>query len=1194
LTLKSIHLFLALVMLLALSNVQASSLPEFCQQNFPVLDRSLIDSSVGPHTYTNADGGEHFCLKTHLADLEVSVPANDILRFYSDVQRVEYARAAESFRRAMKEKVLRSLVQSMQPYEGLFQRQSCSDLGGSGRSGLNNRNRCERAQNIIPQCRNPELNAIIQEEDQLFIEKLEAKARNTLTAEFVNAGHAENTIGDFPPEQLRAAELYHTKVEKEAFIRRNIEASVVVSALLDKKKAVQETFRQEMRRNEGSVSIGAFEFGDPSNELAQQSERRRVLEQNHEIEMQQIQLALGQLYQEYPTVLNVANSTRFLLFSNSDYELSPYATNLIQRFKAANPDFNSDLSSEEISENLRSEEFANSIRLIAEAEIENPTDELENLGREQVFAELSKKREAIEMLCHDNPQNLHHFERLAHEFLEESARSQSSDLTTHQAGYCYLAQSEPPRDGSLPLGATVIAGVAVVGGVAFQFIPVIGNAIGGASIAYGIATVGGAVLAANSYSRYSSALTSDSHTQAVYHGGRSWVTPQERMESEDNLRTQRNIAIAEIGLTAVDGLVLARPAMRLLRSSIPRPPAASAAPRVASEAVTAPRAVSIAPIADQAPRLPAAQAPLPAAGVQPSLPPPPANINRSPVAPHVTAPPVPRISSAQREALEQFQLLAPNERAQRIAQINNRLRAGQVDETEFLITVMNRGGYTPEVFSQGPQGMAINLMNSLDDQESALRVVREFYRAKPSARSQRRLSELEALITDIRPSAAQTARAVTTAPTVVDAAPAGLRLTRSPTADVAPIVPRRSLSATTGLGRVGLTYLSEPPERDSPVLVDTEVPPLIPPEQLEIIVQLQLGQQVHDPDLGFRQTVTARASVRTGESLPSDFQFSWRAIQLDGEDSVQLPNLSHYQTNEILAPISNAPYAIVATGTSAHARVGESPTTVIRMRDIPANLSISKNVLNNDEVELEVTAIVSGGNPPPSLTFNWTAPGLSFLTGEKIRVPRREANYTVTVNADRVDGYHVSSATAQIPAQDEEDDLVPSPSTDPEEEDEDTNNVVTDQDPSEWTVDIKSVEVIPDTATMKVTLEARAIRGNLPSSISLRLESYEVLGEEGDPPSLPSAQSGTEVEFTIPLVNHAYGITAHGSSGDNSVTGESEMIFACFDVATAVCPTEDGEDSTVSEPPLPPGQPPQRFSPLQVPTPQMFVVPGFF
>lgn len=1233
-----------LVLLISPSS-HASSLPEFCQKNFPVLDRGRIDRDQNPVLFTGPDGSERHCLKTHQAGLEISVPATDILRFYSDVQEVEYKRAAEAFKRAMNEKVLRSLVQSMRPYEDLYSRQSCSDVGGAGRQKVLNRQRCERAQNIVPQCKNSELNAIIAEEDQKTLRSLQDEVHETIGKELVAAGHPEGAHYVHTEEQLRGAETYLKNFKKQTFLKNQVRASVTAAALIQKKKSLTETFDREMRRNDNSLSTGSFEFGDTS-QIDAYKERKRVLEQNHQREMEVVQEALSRLYESNPTILNIKHSTRYLIFSNSDYELSPFSENLAKKFSEARPEFSLDENYNELSAYLNSEEAQIAFHQISERETENPSAELEELGQRQVFAELSKKREAIEMICNGEAENLHHFENLAHSLLEETSQTQSGQLTSHQAGYCYLAQREPPRDGSLPLGMTVVAGVAIVGGVAAQFIPVLGNALGGASIAYGIAALGGATLAVDSVSRYSAAVTNDAHTQTVYQGSYAWVSAEERMQSEDNRRTQRNIAVAEVALTAADALVIAKPALALLRSSIPKPAVRAAAvtpPLPVRDPAPPPTPV----VVDEAPRLaaPLERLRLSAPSEAPALPAPasldaPADISRALPPPAVAAPP--RVSAAQREALEQFHRLSPQEKAEQIALIQSRLRAGQVEETEFLTMIMHTAGYSAEVFTPGPQAMALDLMGALGDKEQALRVVREFYAGKPSVRSQGRLSELEKLIDDIHPTTGTAL--VPVAPRVTDVmtrapeppvpalltdqpeilirlgddapvrpgtpelpnldyidgtfravddvpalprpdieAPAGLRLTASAAADDAPrvIIPREVASAGTALTR-GVLGLEAPASIDPVPVVDTTVP--APP--LEIVVSLENLGQTHDSDLGFRQSLRATASVRTGEPLPSDFQFTWSTQSLAGEE-VTPPSLGSFRVGEIQVPALLTAYSVIASGTAANATVIASPAEVIKQDDIQVSLSLTKTNVTADSIELEVKAIMNADLPVPEFEYVWEATGPHELSGEKLTFARREQDFTVYVNARSIPGYRISGTSDTILAKEEasppvdEPELAPAESSPPEAE------VPT------WTVYIESAEVIPDTAKMKVKLKAIAEGGaTLPENLSLSLEAFNIGDKEA--PSMPAAKTGSEAEFEIPLIEHAYGITAKSASGETQKTGDDKRIEACFDVATAACPLGEGDEIIDSEPPLPPGQPPQRFSPLPTPAPQMFVIPGFF
>jgi hypothetical protein len=1251
-------------------SLHASSIPEFCQTNFPVLDRERIDRDLHPVTFTSPDGVERHCLRTHQAGLEVSVAASDIMRFYSDVQEVEYRRAAESFRRSMREKVLRSLVQSMQPYEDLFQRQSCSDIPGSGHSHRTAVARCERAQNIVPSCEDPELASIIQEEDQLYVENLEAQAREVIESEYIAAGHPESALNDIPVEQLQNAERYLSDYKKETFLRANINASILAQALMKKKSTLEETFRVEMRRNDNSLSAGFGEFGSQTNELEAYQERMRVIEQNHEREMEQVQEALSRLYERYPTVLNVKNSTRFLFFSNSDYELSPLAQTLSDQFQEENPSFDLDRDHNELSDYLSSEEASTAINQMAERQIMEPNEELDDLGRTQVFGELAKKREAIEMLCNDDPQNLHHFQGLALDLLAETAQERPSDLTAHQAGYCYLAQREPLTDGSLPLGVTVVAGVAIVGGVAAQFFPIIGNAIGGASIAYGLAALGGATLAVDSVSRYSTAVTNDAHTQTVYQGSYAWVSAEERMISEDNRRTQRNIAAAEVGLTAIDALVIARPALALLRSRIPRPPAAVVTAPSRAVTLRAPQALVEAPLpvnapamigADTVPRLPGppAQLELPRAAELPALPAPAGAVDELPAVQLALPAPPARLSAAQREALESFQRLSPNERSQEIARIRSRLQAGEIEETEFLTLIMHTGNYTPGVFSPGPQGLAFDLLDSLGDREAALRVIREYYSGAPSATSQRRVRDLESLIDDIHSpvrAPSGTGALVPVAPRVVDVAPVAPPGLPALTGDQAPLirsgvdeaVPRprqgtlelpddtyidgtyrvitddpalprpdvevpgirletttgaegvtRSLSdrvrsATTGGLRLAIRpaeeVLGEPGPDDEAVIspppeeVREEVPPeeeeviedeaTIAPTPLEIIVTIEADDQFFDTEFGFRQILRATATVRSGEPLPEGFQFSWTSQSL-GEEGDTPPRLSGVES-EILVPVTVAPYAVIASGTLEGATVIPSSPLTLQQEPIPINLNIAPTYTDT-EVTLEVTQSIRSDMTPPNLIYTWEVPNIDNQSSQTITLPRRESDFTVNVSAvpteETVLRYNVVGASHTILALADEDGEG-------------------DEEEAEWTV-IISTEAIPDTATMKLIVTAVAEGGTtLPADLSLFLEAITI-DEEGDAPSMPSAITGSEAEFIVPLLEHRYGVTPLSSSGDQRVEGVPITIDACFEVATAICETEDGEELD-TELPLPPGQPPQRFSPLQVPTPQMFVIPGFF
>lgn len=799
--------------------------PEFCEQNFPVLDASQLEQLEN-----NEVTGRQCQIQTH-AGLSVSVEAENILQFYGNVQQQQYARAVERFQQDMREKVARRIVQSREAYMNLFPRMSCEHLSDGWVSRA--RTNCEQDANVELSCSDPALAQAIREEEQA-IDAYNLESARQRIIDYYEGQDGEEAHPDyesFDPSLIGEADVqdalhFNERFKRQTFIARNLEASLRARALFEARKQAVVTRDQQLANNPCSSTRRGTRC------TPQETARRETIERNYQIEHEEIQFGLSRLYEQYPTVFNLETNTSWLIFKETDYQMSPLAESLLERADR--------VAGEEILDIQGVEAFISDSdkQTLVMAEAHSLIDEMpadfEEKGRAEVHQELKNSQEVMKSLCENDGSGLHNFEQLAYELLLD-AQDDPETLVDRQAGFCYLRQRHPPRDGGLPTYMLVGAGAAIVVGVGLQFVPGIGTAGGAAAIAYGAGVLGGAVFAYDAYDRYSVSRDQNIDQEIVYQGNYAWTSAEDLLRSRDRRATDRNLALIEGGLSAVDVAFFGfRPVRHAVIGSLRGSDSAAtvaapinrAAPVEPRNVVTVvdevpPQAQRVAPVVETPPPLTLSEAPIAPSSpavvsgadslpivprvadtppVVPQLEAParplqitgPSAVDTPPRITHVPAEPVAAVARVgirsenailtpeQVQRIETFFQSGHSERARIVEGLTRRMQ--DLSEADFMLVVMHLGRYTPDAFSPGPQEMARRLYQSLSNPEEARAILQSFYRGKTSADSQRRLAELTRLF-DAPPNVPATVAQTPTAPPPPAAASA---------ADDLPIIPRAS------------------------------------------------------------------------------------------------------------------------------------------------------------------------------------------------------------------------------------------------------------------------------------------------------------------------------------------------------------------------------------------------------------------
>lgn len=605
---KPYQLFIITLFTLS-SVVQASepeaAIPEFCKENFPAINIAPLKrrlSSVNP---------DQLCtLESHQGD-QVPVQVRDLLQSYTDIQRNQNERAVATFQSKMRKKVAQGIAESRRPYEGLYNIMSCERTRAKFFGGFETYidSDCSEEQNFTPICSDSGINDVLNTEEQTYYRQKEQHV-DALLGEAAQLAGVPITHPEAQSDSIKNEARQELKrAKKFSFLKRNIETALMAKALLAEKKVISDGEIAELERHPAPITRRG---GGCSSTLRNNPAciKRAEITQKYKKLEEERQFSMARMYEEYPTAFKMENN--WGVFDWFNYELSPseFADELNKELAQSHPQLRNMNRPEHVKNFLESEDGKKLLNDFTKKLVDQPNPVIEQKGREATFAELRKKRETIEHICDSDGSDLHHFTGLAHEVMAESAGN-SRDFVKDQSAYCYLVQTSPLDEGGFSTGTLLGAGALVVGGVALQFIPGIGNAAGAmllvkaGAVAAGVA--GGAIFSADAVDRYQASARQDENTQSIYHSANSWVSAEDLMASKDNRYTQAAFAAGEVALTVVDAAFIVRPAISLatrLYTRVPRT-AASSTPAVlqADEAVSGVARNRVPEITTEAPNL---------------------------------------------------------------------------------------------------------------------------------------------------------------------------------------------------------------------------------------------------------------------------------------------------------------------------------------------------------------------------------------------------------------------------------------------------------------------------------------------------------------------------------------------------------------------------------------------------------------
>lgn len=541
-----------------------AAIPEFCAKNFPAINPNDLRAKV-----QSATDDQQCTLSTH-DGLQIPVGVKDLLQSYTSIQNKQNQRVVSQFQATMRKKVAEGIGVSRRPYEGLYDLMNCErkTFGRSQRTYMDSD--CEESQKFTPQCSDQGINQVLQKEETDYLAEKESHVDEVL-------GESAELAGvpiDHPEVKTTAArqeaEEALKKAKKFSFLKRNIETALLAKSLVAEKEELVNAEVAELSKFTGRCTNSRGRAITSASCTA----RKEVKEKYIKLEEER-QYSLARMYEQYPTAFTLNND--WGVFDWFNYEIAPndFAKELDKKLIEKHPQLARMSRPEHVKNFLNSADGKALIENFTKEIVENPVDSIETKGREATFAELRKKREAIEHICESDGADLHHFTGLAQEVLDESSTN-PKDLIDKQAAYCYLVQTSPLEEGGFPTGALIGAGALVVAGVALQFIPGVGTAAGalafakGAGIAAGIA--GGAIFSMDAVDRYQSSAAQDNDLKSIYHSANSWATSEELIASQDKRYTQAAFAAGEVALSAVDAAFIIRPAISLavrLSSRVP-------------------------------------------------------------------------------------------------------------------------------------------------------------------------------------------------------------------------------------------------------------------------------------------------------------------------------------------------------------------------------------------------------------------------------------------------------------------------------------------------------------------------------------------------------------------------------------------------------------------------------------------------
>ncbi len=761
--------------------LSAEEIPQYCKDNFPALNTRALDQEK-ISSYDNQT-----CHLSTPDNQKISVAAEDLLKFYSRTQRVEYRESVKQFREKLKEKVMRGVSRSAHDYEDLFPRMTC-EFGSDPYASLAS-SACEDKQNFTPRCRNAEMQGVIDDENKKYTDlKL-----NEVHQEF-EAANELRPIPDFSVESIsredqRQVRLALDRQKKLYFYKNHVKSALLLKSVLKQKVEVEERYEKE--KSAATVRGPGRRHSCTSKPNQKHCVALQTIQKNYEQEKAQVELSLGVLYQQHPTVFDIQNRFEFFDWFNSEYAQSDFGKLLDKEAIKDIPELANMQNAQAIVDFLESEEGNNKLEELSTRLVDHPVSTVEEAGRKKVNEEKLKKKEAMEHLCKSDGSDLHHFDHLAKEVLNESKTNGKAHLAD-QAGYCYLIQTEPKRTGGLGIAALLGATVAIVGGVALQFVPVVGNLAGAGLIA---SAVGGFVFSYDAYDRYSAAADERSATETVYQGSNVWATPRDLFEAQDKARNQAALATAEVALSALDAALIVRPAVSLALRLGRRPVEVATVVGLVDEAPTlslraTPNEV-IKPVKLETPVVVSRK---PSELVTPT------RADEVPVVtPTVVQSAKSSLTAAQLKKLENFHQLTTVEKRRVADLIEQQIRASKsIDEDTFLTLMMYRGNYTPASFGPEVQDMVRAVM-AADNKDEALSLLRRFF----AINDKEKLSGLESTVSRLFDATTNTAVAPVLRPTnttdiaevVVPKADEVLRI--SPPERLVPITGADSLPAVT-------------------------------------------------------------------------------------------------------------------------------------------------------------------------------------------------------------------------------------------------------------------------------------------------------------------------------------------------------------------------------------------------------------
>lgn len=552
-----------------------AAIPEFCKENFPAINIAPLKSRL------NSVNPDQYCtLESHQGD-QVPVQVRDLLQSYSDIQRNQNERAVATFQSKMRKKVAQGIAESRRPYEGLYNLMNCERTKEKFFGGYETYidSDCAEEQNFTPSCNDSGINDVLNKEEEAYhrqkdqhVEELLGEAAELAGVPITHHEAQSNSVKNEARQELKRA-------KKFSFLKRNIETALMAKALLAEQKVISDGEIAELERH--PVPRGQGGGCGPARRHHGVCKKREEIKEKYKKLEEERQFSMARMYEEYPTAFKMENNWEFFDWFNYALAPSEFADELNKELVQSHPQLSSMNRPEHVKNFLDSEDGKKLLNDFTKKLVDQPNPIIEQKGKEATFAELRKKRETIEHICDSDGSDLHHFTGLAHEVMAESSGN-PRDFVKDQSAYCYLVQTSPLDEGGFSTGTLLGAGAMVVGGVALQFIPGIGNAAGAmllvkaGAVAAGIA--GGAIFSADAVDRYQASARQDENTQSIYHSANSWVSAEDLMASKDNRYTQAAFAAGEVALTVVDAAFIVRPAISLatrLYSRVPRTAATS-------------------------------------------------------------------------------------------------------------------------------------------------------------------------------------------------------------------------------------------------------------------------------------------------------------------------------------------------------------------------------------------------------------------------------------------------------------------------------------------------------------------------------------------------------------------------------------------------------------------------------------------